>query len=138
MSWRYYDLFISHAWRHDHRYQGIVRLLDSHPRFYWRNYSVPRDEPLVDPATPIGKRRLTALLDEQIRQASCFVISASMSVYHREWVMKELNIAFAYEKPVIAVRSLGQLRVPVIFEDADALVGWRAASLVKEIRRVCR
>lgn len=136
MSWRYYNLFISHAWRHYRRYQGIVRLLNIHPRFYWRNYSVPRDRPLVDPATPVGKRRLT--VDEQIRPASCFVISASMCVYHREWVVKELNIAFAYEKPVITVRSLGQRRVPVIDADADAVVGWRAASLVDEIRRLCQ
>lgn len=138
MSWRYYDLFISHAWTYDERYQGIVRLLNGYPRFYWRDYSVPRDRPLVDPRTPVGKRRLIALLDEQIRQASCFVISASMSIYHREWVMKELNIAYSYEKPVIAVRSLGQERVPVIFEDADAVVGWRAESLVTTIRRLCR
>lgn len=39
---RTYDLFISHAWAYDERYEGIVRLLNSVPGFSWRDYSVPR------------------------------------------------------------------------------------------------
>ena len=138
MSWRYYDLFISHAWKYDDRYKGIVRLLESWLAFYWRDYSAPKGRPLVHPDTPVGQRELTQRLDEQIRQASCFVISAGMYVNHRAWVLTELDIARAYGKPVVAVKRLGASRVPVELHDADATVAWRAESLVKAIRKVSR
>lgn len=133
---RYYDIFISHAWDYDERYQGVVRLLNSVPRFYWRDYSVPWDRPIVDPRTEVGVRTLTAKLREQIRQASCFILVAGMFVNHREWVQREINIALGYGKPVIAVRRRGQQRTPLeVSAYARETVAWNSQSLVDAIQR---
>lgn len=137
MSSRYYDLFISHAWTYSERYDGIVRLLNSVPGFHWRDYSVPQNAPLVDSNTLIGKRILTGLLDEQIRQSSCFILVAGMFVHHREWVQIEIDIARAYGKPIVAVRRRGQERTPVEVEAlSNAIVNWNANSLVNAIFEV--
>src|SRR5690606_17511761 len=73
-----YDLFISHAWAYDERYSGICRLLDGQRglTFGWRDYSAPRDHPVADPNTEIGRNKLRALLNERVRQCSCFILVA--------------------------------------------------------------
>lgn len=138
MSWRYYSIFISHAWAYDGCHFGIVRLSHSHPCHYWRNYSASREGPFVDPGTPVGKQILTERLREQIRQASCFMISASKYIYHLERVLMELGIAREYGKPIVGVRSWGQLHVPRELDDAYDVMGWRAEAVVRAIRGACR
>lgn len=136
---RAYDLFISHAWKYGERYDGIVRLLNSEERFSWRNYSVPQHDPLVDPETTIGKRKLTGLLREQIRQCSCFILVAGMYVYHREWIQIEIDIATGYGKPVIGVRRRGAQVTPAeVIRVSDRVVNWNTHSLTAAIREVCR
>lgn len=137
MATRCYDLFISHAWDYDERYQGIVRLLNSVPGFTWRDYSVPRDRPIVDPRTEVGVRLLTSKLDEQIRQATCFILVAGMFVNHREWVQREIRIAQKYGKRVVGVRRRGQQITPgEVVNVSHALVNWNSQSLVDAIRSV--
>lgn len=132
---RTYDIFISHAWAYDERYEGIVRLLNSVAGFSWRDYSVPRSAPIVDRNSLMGVNLLKARLREQIRQASCFILIAGMFVHHREWVQREITIAQNYGKPIIAVRRRGQLRTPAEVEHyADQTVNWNSISLVTAIR----
>lgn len=136
MYGRTYDIFISHAWAYDERYEGICRLLNSVSDFRWRDYSVPRSAPIVDRGTEIGVRILTRLLDEQIRQCSCFILVAGMFVYHRDWVQREINIARQYGKPIVAVRRRGAQRTPVEVEAyANETVNWSSNSLVSAIRQ---
>ena len=41
-----YNLFISHSWNYSSAYNDLVRLLDSKPYFNYKNYSVPKDDPI--------------------------------------------------------------------------------------------
>ena len=41
-----YHLFISHSWKYPNAYEGLVSLLDKDYWFSYKDYSVPRDEPL--------------------------------------------------------------------------------------------
>lgn len=132
------DIFISHAWAYSERYTGVVNLLDNALYFDWRNYSVPEHDPLVDPNTPVGKRKLTALLDEQIRQASCFVIIAGMFVNNKEWIQTEIDIALSYGKPIVGVRRRGQQRTPQYVEDiSNVMCNWNSKSITDAIKSVC-
>lgn len=132
------DIFISHAWSYSDRYNGIVNLLDNAAYFSWRNYSVPEHNPLVDPNTLVGKRKLTALLDEQIRQVSCFVVVAGMFVNHKEWIQTEIDIALAYKKPIVGVRRRGQVRTPQYIEDiSDEMCNWNSKSITDAIKAIC-
>jgi len=63
-------LFISHAWRYHDDYDRIVKFLKQAPNFKWRNYSVPRHDPAIDPNTEPGFQKLKSALRDQITGVS--------------------------------------------------------------------
>ena len=133
-----YNLFISHAWAYDERYAGICRLLDSVPNFVWRDYSAPRDYPVVDRGTETGRTRLRALLRERVRLSSCFVLVAGMFVDHREWVQAEIQFAQEYNKPILGVLRRGQQRTPdTVYQVSDKIVAWNSLSIANGVRELC-
>lgn len=133
---RNYDIFISHAWQYNDAYYRLEALLKAAPYFQYRNYSVPRHDPLVFPGTPIGQAKLASMLDAQIRPVQCVLIIAGMYAAHRYWIDKEIAIAQSYAKPIIGVIPWGQLRVPLAVQAAaHELASWSTVSVVSAIRR---
>lgn len=133
---RSYDLFISHAWSYDERYQGICRLLGNVQGFSWRDYSAPRDYPAVNPNTEVGRNTLRRILSERVRQSSCFVLSAGMFVNHRYWVQAEIEFAQYWRKPIVGILRRGQERTPqLVYDVADEVVAWNSSSLTNAIIR---
>ena len=41
-----YNLFISHSWSYSKMYNELLDLLDEDPFFEYKNYSVPKDDPI--------------------------------------------------------------------------------------------
>ncbi len=41
-----YNLFISHSWAYNDEYEKLVRMLNDKPYFYYKNYSVPKNDPI--------------------------------------------------------------------------------------------
>jgi hypothetical protein len=133
---RNYDIFVSHAWQYNDDYYRLIDLLDNAPNFQYRNYSVPTHDPLVDPATPVGERKLAQMLDAQIRPIQCLLVIAGMYAHHKYWIDKEMAIAESYGKPMLAVIPHGQQRVPTgVRERCHEEVHWNTASIVDAIRR---
>jgi len=131
-----YRLFISHAWRYDDDYNRLVNLPDEAPHFSYRNYSVPRDKPVVDPNTEVGYRTLRKALDEQIRPAQCVLIASGMYAAYLQWIQVEVDIARNYGKPIIGVIPWGQMRTPeAVRAVATEMVAWSTISIVAAIRR---
>jgi hypothetical protein len=131
-----YNIFISHAWRYSDDYNRLVNLLNKALRFKWRNYSDPRHDPVIDPNTDAGLRKMKKELDEQIRPASCVIVISGMYVAYRYWIQTEIKIATRYQKPIIGVMPWGQERTPQTVQDvADEMVGWNTDSIVSAIRR---
>ena len=130
-----YDLFISHAWFYSKGYNRAVELLNEINNFFWRNYSVPEHDPVIDPESEVGKRKLTAELDQQIRPVNCFLIIAGMYANFKYWLQKEVEIAKSYEKPIIGLIPWGQQRTPQYIQDvAIEMVGWNTSSIISAIR----
>lgn len=135
-SLKTYDLFLSHAWKYNSDYYALERLLKNAPLFYFRNYSVPVHNPLIDPKTPVGKRLLTVELEQQVRPVNCVLILSGMYAAHSEWIEKEIRLAQKYNKPIIGVRPRGQIRVPTIIQSAAVdMVYWNTGSIVSAIRK---
>lgn len=131
-----YDLFLSHAWRYNADYYRLEDMLDQARLFSWRNYSVPEHDPLIDPDTSVGKAKLTSLLDKQVRPVNCVLILGGMYAAYSEWVLKEIKLAQAYDKPIIGIYPWGQQNMPLAIQNAaDELVGWNTNSIVNAIRR---
>ncbi len=131
-----YDLFISHAWFYSKGYNKLVELLNAADYFKWRNYSVPEHDPVIDPNTKVGKRKLIAELDEQIRPVNCFLVISGMYANYKYWIQKEVEIALSYGKPIIGLVPWGQQRTPQYIQNiADEMVRWNTSSIVDAIRR---
>jgi MTH538 TIR-like domain (DUF1863) len=134
-----YRLFLSHAWRYSADYRRAVSLLNSAPRFRWRNYSVPRHDPKIDPNSTAGRSALLSPLRRQVAPVHCVIVLSGMYAAHRYWIGRELDLADEHDKPIIAVLPWGSTRVPgVVSEIADEIVGRRTASIVAAVQRAYR
>ena len=132
-----YNLFISHSWRYSTTYDSLIGLLNNRQFFAFKDYSVPKDDPIHDAAN-------TQELREAIRSqmSSCHVVIIMAGVYstYSKWINEEIDLAanaFLEAKPILAVRPWGNelLSVPVQ-NAADKIVGWNTESIVGAIREL--
>jgi hypothetical protein len=137
LHYRRYRVFISHAWQYNDDYEGVKRLLRADPSFTWDDLSVPFDEPLnLSPVFPRSYGVIVDQLRERIRQADCLLVIAAMYCAHRGWIQTEIEAAKQSGKPVIAVRPLGQERLPAVIQEATEQAGWRTTSIIGAIKRL--
>lgn len=132
-----YNIFISHSWSYGSNYNNLVNLLRQNSGFIFKDYSVPKDDPIHN-----------ANNDAQLRQAirdkmgPCSVVIVLAGVYatYSKWINEEIALAkrgFYKAKPTIAVRPRGNERISQTVRDAaDRLVGWNTQSVVRAIREV--
>jgi hypothetical protein len=136
-----YNIFITHAWKYSeayHRLEDLLKTARQTPRlkFNYKNYSVPKHDPVIDPKTEVGFRKLKAALDSQISPSSCVLVISGMYVAYRPWLQIEINIAKKYGKPIIGIIPRGQTNIPVEIQNvACDLVGWNTDSIVTAIKR---
>lgn len=131
-----YDLFISHAWRYNDDYYRLEKMLKEASLFKWRNYSVPSHDPLIDPNTHVGRTKLEGLLSNQVRPVNCVIILGGMYAHYSSWILKEMELAQSYRKPIIAVYPWGQIQMPKLVQNAASeIVHWQTSSIVNAIRR---
>lgn len=127
-----YNIFISHSWSYSDNYDRIVNLLRNHPTFSFRDYSVPKNDPIHN--CPY-EWQLRAAIENQIRPTSCVIILAGVYASYSKWIDKEIQIAKNLGKKIIAVEPWGAARTSQIVKDnADEIVGWNTNSIVKAIR----
>ncbi len=127
-----YKIFISHAWRYDDDYNGIVGLLNNANNFSWANYSVPHH----DPVYARNREKLEELLVNQMKFAEAFVVPAGMYLHYSDWIQFELNYGSSKDKPIIGVYPWGSERAPQALQDVAAeMVGWSSNSITSAIRR---
>jgi hypothetical protein len=133
---RMYQLFISHAWEYDADYHQLVGLLNAAPNFFWKNFSVPEHDPVLDPSKSTDHEKLFRALETQIRSASCVLVIAGVYVAHRHWIQIEIDIAQALYKPIVGLNPHGSQRRSTEVQDAALeMVSWSTGSIVAAIRR---
>ena len=55
---------------------------------------------------------------------------------YSKWINKEIEIAKAYSKPIIAIRPWAALQASSIVQNnADEIVNWQSSSIAKAIRK---
>lgn len=136
MATKTYNIFISHAWKYNDDYSGLVNLLnnaknDSTYNFDYRNYSVPQHDPL----DANNKTKLKTALTNQISPASVVLILAGMYTQYSDWIQYEIDEAVRMNKKIIAVKRWGQEKVPVQLQQvAKEVVSWQTSSIVNSIK----
>lgn len=127
-----YRLFISHSWTYTDAYEKLTGLLTKYPLFKWRDYSVPKYDPIHNAP---NTRLLEIAIEQQMRPVNCVLILAGVYSSYSKWIQREIQIANRLGKPIIAIEPFDSERTSVIVkENADAIVRWNSNSIVSAIR----
>ena len=130
-----YNLFISHSWGYSDAYDSLVNLLDAQPYFSYRNYSVPKDDPIHTTGTD---KDLYEAIKRKIQPTQVVVIMAGVYATYSKWINKEIDIAqnaFTTATPILAIQPWGAEKTSQVVKDsADRIVGWNTNSIVAAIR----
>ena len=128
----YYNLFISHSWTYSNAYDKLLSLIDSVPGFRYRNYSVPKDDPIHNASTDF---QLKQAIKDQMKYANFVLVLAGVYSTYSKWINIELELAADLGKKIIAIEPWGSERTSVVVKAyADEIVKWQGYSVVKAIR----
>lgn len=130
-----YNLFISHSWTYSNAYNGLIDLLDKDSSFSYKNYSVPKDDPIHDAD---NDKQLYEAIKKQISPSSVVLILAGVYSSYSKWINHEIDIAkngFATVKPIIAIEPWGSEKTSKVVKDnADIIVKWQSSSIISAIK----
>ena len=137
LDMRTHHLFISHSWTYSNEYQKLVALLNNRPYFRFKDYSVPRDDPIHNAPT---SKALREAIRRQMAPSGVVLILAGVYATYSKWIDEEIALAkkgFAEPKPIVAIRPRGSLKTSATVKDAaDHVVSWNKNSIVAAIRDV--
>ena len=126
------NIFISHSWSYSDAYVQLCKLLEERPYFEYKDYSVPKDDPIHHAGS---EEELERAIETQMAKTSVVLILAGVYANYSKWIQKEIKIAHKLGKKIIAIEPWGAERTSQIVKDnADEIVKWQADSIVKAIR----
>ena len=127
-----YNLFISHSWNYNYYYERLIVMLDNVSGFTYRDYSVPKDDPIHNAN---NDKQLRAAIRNQMQHASCVLVLAGVYASYSKWINIELELAEEMGKKIIAIEPWDAEKTSAIVKGyADEIVKWRSDSIVKAIR----
>lgn len=125
-----YRLFISHSWAYGDAYDKILAFFKAQNLDFY-NHSVPINDPIHTNGTD---KQLREVIDTKIKGTSCVIILAGVYSSYSKWIQKEIEIAKAYNKPIIAVEPWASEKTSQIVKiNADIIVKWQSKSVVDAI-----
>lgn len=134
---RTHNIFISHSWNYSQAYLNLTNLLEYEKGFKFRNYSVPRNNPIHQACSTI---KLREAIKEKMRPCGVVLILAGVYSTYSKWINIEIEIAqsaFHCRKPIIAIKPHGNINISsIVRNSSDLVVNWNANSIVKAIRKV--
>lgn len=127
-----YNLFVSHSWSYEDQYNNLIKLLKSKNGFEFRDYSVPKNDP-IHYASNI--QQLKVAIRNQIQHANYVLILAGVYSTYSKWINIEIDLAQELGKKIIAIEPWGSERTSKVVKDAaDIIVKWNTDSIVEAIR----
>ena len=130
-----YNLFISHSWTYGDQYEKLVNMLDSKDGFNYKNYSVPKNDPIHDAS---NDQQLKEAIRRQMQPTSCVLILAGVYSTYSKWINIEIELAQSMGKKIIAIEPWGAEKTSSVVKNAaDKIVKWNTDSIVNAIKEVC-
>ena len=127
-----YKLFISHSWAYGDAYDKLIRMLDSDRYFKYKDYSVPKNNPIHN--APYDYQ-LRAAIKNQMQHASCVLILAGVYATYSKWINIEIQLAKEMNKPIIAIEPWGSERTSsIVKNNANKIVRWNTSTIISAIR----
>ncbi len=129
-----HNIFISHCWAYGDAYGKMTDLLDgqtSNRYFSYKNYSVPKDDPIHDAASD---NELRIAIEAQMKPCSCILILAGVYATYSKWINIEIEIAQRLGKRIIAIEPWGSEKTSSTVKNAaHTVVKWNGSSVVNAI-----
>lgn len=127
-----YNLFISHSWTYSDAYDRLVNLLDNADHFSYKNYSVPKNDPIHNAKSDAA---LKEAIRNQMKSASCILILAGVYSTYSRWINIELDLAMEMDKKIVAIEPWDSERTSSkVKAYADKVVKWQTSSIVSAIK----
>lgn len=127
-----YNLFISHSWAYGDAYDKLIDMLRAKPYFDFRDYSVPKNDPIHNAPNTYMLREA---IRRQMQPASCVLIMAGVYSTYSKWINIEIELANSLNKKIIAIEPWGSERTSIVVKSAaDKIVRWNTDSIVRAIR----
>lgn len=130
-----HNLFISHSWQYSDAYSKLCNLLNNRLYFDYKNFSVPKDDPIHTNGTD---KQLLEAITNKMRLCHVILIMAGKYSTYSKWINKEIIVAnnsFTNPKPIIGIKPWGNTVVSsVVKENAVEMVNWSTESIVTAIR----
>lgn len=132
-----YNIFISHSWAYTDAYEKLIGLLDKDTSFSYKNYSVPKDDPIHNAK---NDKELYDAIKQQISPSTVVLILAGVYSSYSRWIDKEIEISkngFATVKPIIAIEPWASERTSAkVKNNADKIVKWQSSSIISAIKEL--
>ena len=107
-------------------------MLDDSPNFYYKDYSVPKNDPIHNASYDY---QLRAAIRNQMQHASCVLILAGVYATYSKWIKIEIELAQEMGKKIIAIEPWASEHTSTIVKNsADEVTGWNTASIVRAIK----
>lgn len=127
-----YNLFISHSWAYSDAYEKLINLLDSADEFSYKNYSVPKDDPIHNAKYAY---QLKEAIRNKMQHASRVLILAGVYSTYSKWINIEIELAKEMGKKIIAIEPWGAERTSItVKSNANKIVKWQTSSIVNAIK----
>lgn len=134
-----YNIFISHSWNYGDAYEKLLALLNAAPYFSYKDYSVPKDDPLRIYNTTYYRTELRNKINNQMKSCSAILILAGVYASYSDSINMEISIAQELGKPIIAIEPWGAENTSSVVKNAaDKVVRWNTDSIVTAIREVSK
>lgn len=109
-----------------------MKLLYSSPNFDYKNYSVPKYDPIRNARYDY---QLKEAIRNQMQHASCVLILAGIYSTYSKWINIEIELAKELDKKIIAVELYAAERTSSVVKNAaDVIVKCRTDSIISTIR----
>ena len=129
-----YNIFISHSWTYSNAYTRLTELLDEAKYFQYKNYSVPKDDPIHNAN---NSKELYEAIRNQEKYANVVIILAGVYASYSKWIDKEIEIAQQLGKPILAIEPWGSEKTSLKVKNAaNKVVKWNTSSVVNAIREL--
>ncbi|MDC2889494.1 TIR domain-containing protein [Psychrosphaera algicola] len=127
-----YRLFISHSWAYSDGYTKVIYLIQKQGIKFF-DHSVPKGDPIH---TNGSDWQLKQAIENKMKGTSCIIIMAGVYSTYSKWINKEIEIAKAYGKSIIAIEPWASTRTSSVVKiNADIIVKWQGASIARAIRK---
>lgn len=83
------NLFISHSWAYKDAYEKFCNLLNNAPNFSYRNYSVPKDDPVHNAP---NAQALYDAIKQRVSFCEVVVIMAGVYSSYSKWIKKRFKL----------------------------------------------